>query len=194
MAARPNYTTPSEHLRADHTLCVLLEARAVGDGRHLSPPESQMRGVGATARKILFLPAFFVSGNLPTSMIAELDETSNSGSDLTHADRTLVRTAGEICPLCTASRKHIGTFKPQTATRFPVILRLTILPRHILILRQTMLRSNSRRPHSPCVLLDEICSRCTTSCIRRADHTLPSRRLVYSWATPTPSLLDDLTL
>ena len=75
-------------LRADHTLCELLEARAVGDGRHLSPPESQMRGVGATARKILFLPSFFVSGKLPTSMIAELDETSNSGSDLAHADRT----------------------------------------------------------------------------------------------------------
>lgn len=55
-----------------------------------------------------------------------------------------------------------------------------------LILRQTMLRADSCRPHSSCILVDEICSWCTMSSSRLADHTLPSLRLVNSWATPTP--------
>ena len=61
-------------------------------------------------------------------------------------------------------------------THFPVILRRSILPRNILILRQTMLRSDSRRSHSSCVLLDEICSRGTTPFIRRD--------VLYNWNTP----------
>ena len=45
MEASPNYTMTSEHLRADHTLCVLLEACAVGEGRHLARSRLPTRAV-----------------------------------------------------------------------------------------------------------------------------------------------------
>ena len=45
MEASPNYTMTSEHLRADHTLCVLLEACAVGEGRHLARSHLPTRAV-----------------------------------------------------------------------------------------------------------------------------------------------------